>query len=217
MSLRSGLAVYVWDFTIQWRVLRFLCKRVFSDIFGPSVSSECSHANAPNTVKIEFRDFPVWDTNQSCPSRVDKEAALLGASFVVGRLKSGSRKAGYSHFVGWTGNRTVTQMRHPLLFEGLPNCARQSLARTLSALVVAATLYCQPGRHVNVAAPCLLTTCINLPCCQNWCREGAEQRMSFVRKCRAKKLLFDMDDDFQGEISTPPPAPPPPYFGHKEM
>ena len=29
---------------------------------------------------------------------------------------------------GRTGNRTVTQMRHPLLVEGRPNCARQSLA-----------------------------------------------------------------------------------------
>ena len=29
---------------------------------------------------------------------------------------------------GRTGNRTVTQMRHPLLVEGRPNCAQQSLA-----------------------------------------------------------------------------------------
>ena len=40
-----------------------------------------------------------------------------------------------------TGSRTVTQMRHPLLVEGRPNCARQSLASTLSALRVAATSY----------------------------------------------------------------------------
>ena len=36
-------------------------------------------------------------------------------------------------------NRTVTQMRHPLLAEGRPNCARRTLASTLSALAVAAT------------------------------------------------------------------------------
>ena len=40
-----------------------------------------------------------------------------------------------------TGSRTVTQMRHPLLVEGRPNCARQSLASTLSAPRVAATSY----------------------------------------------------------------------------
>ena len=38
---------------------------------------------------------------------------------------------------GRTGNRTVTQMRHPLLIEGRPNCARQSFASTLSAPRVA--------------------------------------------------------------------------------
>ena len=54
-------------------------------------------------------------------------------------------------------NRTVTQMRHPLLLEGRPNCARQSLASTLSAPRVAATLYCDPGRHANVVTPCLLS------------------------------------------------------------
>ena len=57
---------------------------------------------------------------------------------------------------GWTGNRTVTQMRHPLLVEGRPKCARQSLASTLSAPRVAATSYCDPGRHANVITPVCL-------------------------------------------------------------
>ena len=64
---------------------------------------------------------------------------------------------------GRTGNRTVTQMRHPLLVEGRPNCARQSLASALSAPRVAATSYCHPGRHANVITPCLLTPCLNVP------------------------------------------------------
>ena len=64
---------------------------------------------------------------------------------------------------GRTGNRTVTQMRHPLLVEGRPNCARQSLASTLSAPRVAATSYCDPRRHANVVTPCLFTPCLNVP------------------------------------------------------
>ena len=64
---------------------------------------------------------------------------------------------------GRTGNRTVTQMRHPLLVEGRPNCARQSLASTLSAPHVAETSCCDPGRHANVITPCLLTPCLNVP------------------------------------------------------
>ena len=58
---------------------------------------------------------------------------------------------------GRTGNRTVTQMRHPLLVEGRPNSARQSLASTVSAPRVAATSYCSHGRHANVITLCLLT------------------------------------------------------------
>ena len=54
-------------------------------------------------------------------------------------------------------------MRHPLLVEGRPNCARQSLASTLSAPRVAATWYCDPGRHANVITPCSLTPCLNVP------------------------------------------------------
>ena len=61
------------------------------------------------------------------------------------------------------GNSTVTQMRHPLLVEGQPNCARQSLASTLPAPCVAATSYCDPGRHAHVITPCLLTPCLNVP------------------------------------------------------
>ena len=52
------------------------------------------------------------------------------------------------------------QVRHPLLVE-LQNDerigARQSLASTLSALAVAATSYCHPGRHAKVVTPYLLT------------------------------------------------------------
>ena len=58
---------------------------------------------------------------------------------------------------GRTGNRTVTQTQHPVLGEGRPNCARQSLASTLSVLAVAATSCCHPGRHANVVTLCLLT------------------------------------------------------------
>ena len=54
-------------------------------------------------------------------------------------------------------------MRHPLLVKGRPNLARQSLASTLSAPRVAATSYCDPGRHANVITPCLLTPCLNVP------------------------------------------------------
>ena len=77
---------------------------------------------------------------------------------------------------GRTGNRTVTQMRRLLLPEGRPNCARQSLASTLSAPCVncarqslASTLSApcvaatDLDRHANVVAPCLLTPCLNVP------------------------------------------------------
>ena len=56
-------------------------------------------------------------------------------------------------------------MRHPLLVEGRPNCARQSLASTVSAPHVAETSCCDPGRHANVITPCLLTPCLNVPYC----------------------------------------------------
>ena len=55
---------------------------------------------------------------------------------------------------GRTGNRTVTQMRHPLFAEGRPNCARQPLASTLSALT---------SRRHRTAIP--VATQISLPCC----------------------------------------------------
>ena len=54
-------------------------------------------------------------------------------------------------------------MRHPLLVEERPHRARQSLASTLSAPRVAATSCCDPGRHANVIAPCMLTPCLNVP------------------------------------------------------
>ena len=47
--------------------------------------------------------------------------------------------------------RSATVLSHrcciPLLAR--PNCARQSLASTVSVLAVAATSYCHPGRHAN--------------------------------------------------------------------
>ena len=54
---------------------------------------------------------------------------------------------------GRTSNRTVTQMQHPLLVEGRPNCARRSLASALSAPRVGATSYCDAGGHANVVTP----------------------------------------------------------------
>ena len=58
--------------------------------------------------------------------------------------------------------RAVGPATDPFLVEGQPNCAR-SLASTLSAPRVAATLDCDPGRHANVITPCLLTPCLNVP------------------------------------------------------
>ena len=58
---------------------------------------------------------------------------------------------------------SVRSDRQPYLVEGRPNCARQSLASTVSAPRVAATLFCHPGRHANVVAPCLLTPGLNVP------------------------------------------------------
>ena len=64
---------------------------------------------------------------------------------------------------GRTGNRIGTQMRHPLLVEGRPNSARQLLASTRPAPRVAATSYCDPGRHANVFTLSLLTPCSPAP------------------------------------------------------
>ena len=55
-------------------------------------------------------------------------------------------------------------MRHPLLVERRPNGTRQLLASTLSAPRVAATSYCDPGRHANFITRCLLTPCLLTPC-----------------------------------------------------
>ena len=69
---------------------------------------------------------------------------------------------------GRTSYHTVTQMRHPPLVEGRPNCARRSLASTLSAPRVAARSYCDPGRHgKSFVTPCLLTPFLNVP--KNFC------------------------------------------------
>ena len=45
----------------------------------------------------------------------------------------------------------------PLLLTARPNCSQQSLAGTVSALVVATTSYCHLDRHANVITPCLPT------------------------------------------------------------
>ena len=71
---------------------------------------------------------------------------------IIGHIWKGVTERGVYAFAcqymvsprGQTGNRTVTQMRHPLLVEGRPNCVRQSLASTLSAPRVAATSCCAP-------------------------------------------------------------------------
>ena len=72
-----------------------------------------------------------------------------------------------------------TQMRHPLLVEGRPNCARQLLAGTLSAPHVAATSYCDPSRHANVITPCLLTPCLNVPYTSSPARPSLPFRVAF--------------------------------------
>ena len=94
------------------------------------------------------------------------EMAVLSSAVVAQ-----NRKGGYSHFScqyivsprGQTGNRTDTQMRHPLLVEGRPNCARESLASAVSAPRVAATSYCHRGRHANVVTPFCLFLFKNMP------------------------------------------------------
>ena len=95
--------------------------------------------------------------------------------------KGGNGKGGIRSFLpvhcsprGRTGKRTVSQMRHPLFVEGRPNCARQSLATALSAPRVAATLYCDPGRHANVVTPCLLTPCLNVPYVASSCTHSCK-------------------------------------------
>ena len=62
-----------------------------------------------------------------------------------------------------TGNRTVTQMRHPLLVEGRPNSTRQSLASTLLALAVAATSYCHLRSPRECRYPLFAYPLLNLP------------------------------------------------------
>ena len=49
----------------------------------------------------------------------------------------------------------------PFLVEARPNCARQSLASTVSALAVAGTSCCHPSSHANAVTSCLLTPCLN--------------------------------------------------------
>ena len=93
--------------------------------------------------------------------------------FFRAHLKGGVAERGVFEFAcqyivslrGRTGNRTVTQMRDPSLVEGRPKCVcvcvRQSLASTLSVPRVAATSYCDPGRHSHGITPCLLAPCLN--------------------------------------------------------
>ena len=89
--------------------------------------------------------------------------AGLGVSDVV--------KRGYSHLLASALSLRIARpaaiLSHerdiPVLGEGRPNCARQSLASTLSVRRVVVAWYCHPGRHANVVTPCLLTPCLNLP------------------------------------------------------
>ena len=50
--------------------------------------------------------------------------------------------------------------------------------RALSAPRVAATAYCDPGRHANVITPCLLTPCLKVP--NNILSWGSEQNKSIL-------------------------------------
>ena len=77
-------------------------------------------------------------------------------------------KRGYSHLLASAlslraaGLATVLSHRNAASppVEGRPHCVRQSLASTLLALAVTATLYCHPGRHASVVTPCLFTPCL---------------------------------------------------------
>ena len=57
-----------------------------------------------------------------------------------------------------TGNPTVTQMRHPLLVEGRPNCARQSLGRAGSD-----PLHVGPAGNHSCVFPCWVGVCGDAP------------------------------------------------------
>ena len=87
-----------------------------------------------------------------------------------------------------TGSRTVTQIERPLLVEGRPNCVRQSLASTVSALIVGASLYRHPRRHAKVvtavfacrALPPIMFSlhdCSAYPC---WFSKGPSQHYPLV-------------------------------------
>ena len=126
-------------------------------------------AKAPSCKQNHYFDTQENQTfGRGCPTNLRKQSLCS----IFGPLsKSGVTEGGLFAFAcqysvtphSRTRNRIVTQMRHPLLVEGLPNCARQSLASTISAPHVAATSYCHPGRHANVVTPCLLTPCSNVP------------------------------------------------------
>ena len=142
------------------------------------------------------------------------------------RLKGGETERGVLAFAcqyivsprGRTGNRTVTQTRHPLLVEGRPNCARQSLASALSAPRVAATSYCDPGRHADVVTPCLLTPVFERAL-KIWALRAQSWKKSLKTSSRAlpapvprkseteskksqKRLFFNYFDSFSTPFST---------------
>ena len=140
------------------------------DHFGPflvSRSSEYGH----------FATMVVWTILVQCTCRQCRGHSLFeGLRKDFCRSLSGTQERGVTQRgvfafacqcivcpCGWTGNRTVTEMQHPLLVEGRPSYARQLLASTLSAPRVTATSYCDPGRHANVITPCLLTPSSNVP------------------------------------------------------
>ena len=96
---------------------------------------------------------------------------ILFVSLCSGRLTRGvNGRGGYSHLLAsctvsrhsQTGNHAVTQTQYktPCCCR---NCARQSLASTVSARAVGAKSYLHPGHHANGITLCLLTLCLNLP------------------------------------------------------
>ena len=101
-----------------------------------------------------------------------------------------------------------TRHRHPLLVEGRPNCARQSLA----TLAVAATSYWHPGRHANVVTPCLFSPCLSRPDLGARPTAGSSQveEVSFfvcaaLVACCASPVTSDCVLCFTSEIGQPLP------------
>ena len=98
--------------------------------FPRSRPKKAPRGNIPERVRDTIRPFPKkWETLLETPR------------FSRAHLKGGVTEGGVFAFAFqyWTGSCSVTQMRHPLLIEGRPNCARQLLASILLAPRAAAT------------------------------------------------------------------------------